>query len=1036
MKESPRIRPSRGFAVLAALLLTIPFAWLAAQPPLPDSIFRNGFEPPNQPPVADAGMNQSATVGVPLVLDGSASFDPDGGPLGYAWWVVARPADSGAEVFDGDQVGPVLIPDQAGTYVVQLIVSDGELFSEPATVTITASGTLTGSALIGPTGGAVGLPDGASVLIPPGALDTLVPIAIAEVGLPAGSVLPATAELAGGVYELTPHGQLFQRPARFVIPYDPDLLPPGYDEGAIRIYRKDNAWAEFHMLGSETGDEEPQTDSGQMLDVDNRLITALSSTFSFQTPAGTNIGTQVTQVTRTSDNASVEVLQLPVLRTTRPQAHRCRNNNNTQLPLGTRTASQIEGIVVHSTNGGNRDGVFGGPITWAIDRCTQAFTHYYIDRNGEIVQIVDDLNESIHVGSGGFGLEDSNTIGIELYLNVGEPYDGRQIAALIRLVDYLMDEYALPRSQRDPVTGLVSRNRVHINQGGDRIVAHVDLNPDKCDPSGVFMDYGIIKPEFGQVNCKDPNEPRVAPQVLSVGSSLAPAPIDVLLDVVAVLDRGGQHTGIINTQGGDAFELGQAGHGGNVSFTEEAAAVDAIVGTAERKDWEENEPTLAGPGPLIVAPGNTVTLTASRVALGGDIRHYTDVIIAGTLHVDGNLGFALTGTFYLAPNGRIIIRDGRNGGSLGVFSRGVPIVQGLIDARGANGVDGTPDGGNGGWVSFTFSHPGVLLLPTLYTRGGDADFANALAFGGGPRGGDGGDITLTVAGTHVFLGGGIGPYVAASQTQLPPFWFAGTIEASLFNPNVGARWAGDYLPPTPPVRRYSAGTSWPPPLAYRVPKRTIAVQPGFKRGILSSGGMGGAGVATADGNQHGGPAGEGGNVTLQLGGSGTLSFRDADIATGGEIESMSHRLFMPPPAIDGLNFLTCTSGGAHGGFGQDVSGIPAGNGGTGGAAGAVAISGGTLQPQPASFDGLLAVQGFPPTQIVGEPMCQRGTEVVGTVLEAKDSEGHPLYRLRLDLSGKQLLGGHGGIPSGRRVGNPGSFGPRGATAPMSGLPTQ
>lgn len=1031
-------RKSRILMVVMLLWLS-PVWTLLAQPPLPDGIFANGFEAPNQAPVAHPGVNQAALVGVPVMLDGSASFDPDGDPLDFNWSVIQRPVESGAEAFDGDQVEATLIPDRPGTYVLQLIVSDGLLFSDPATVKVIATGELSDSMVIGPSGGAVGLSGGASILVPPGALDSSTLISITQISLPPGAVLPPTGVLVSEVYDLAPNGQTFQRPVQIVIPYDPDLLPAAYEEGAIAIYRSQGS-AEFNMVGSENGEDQPSS-NGQSQDSTNLLLSVLSSTFSAYAAVGARRSLDFTSVALTGPNSSVTVRRPPQMRTDMAQHHNCVPNSG-QTPLPARNANQIDGIVIHSTNNGKPDFSFENELGWASNTCSRWFAHYYIDRNGDIFQIVDDLRQTLHTATS-LGLGNANTIGIELFLNVGEPYDGRQVAALIRLVDYLMDLYDLPRPKRSPMTGLDSRNRVHINLGGDRIVGHKEIAA-KCDPSGTFMDAGIIKPEHVGVRCDDPGDPRATPKILSVGDSRAPALMDLVLDATAVLARDGQHTGVINTKGGDAFELGRAGHGGDVQFIEDAVAVEAHVGDQERKHWQENDPNLTGqpdtipigPGPLIVGPGTTTVLT-SRTGIGrDDIREYTDVIVAGTLIIQGSLGFALTGSFYVSPSGRILLRDGRHGANLGVYSRGVPVIQGLIDARGENGIDSSPDGGNGGIVLFTFAHPGLLLVPTLYTRGGDADFADVLEFDGGPRGGDGGDITIAVNSTHMFLGGGIGPYLVATQTQLPPMWLSGTVEAGLYNPNIGTRWVGDYLPPTPPVRRYSAGTTWPPPLAYRAPKRTIAAQPGFKRGILSSGGMGGFGVGTADGNQHGGPAGDGGIIDIQLGGGGVLTFRDVDIATGGEIESMSHRLVMPPPAPDGVIHLTCTSAGAHGGFGQDVSGIPAGNGGPGGAAGAVTVGGGAIDPQPSTFDGLMAIQGFPPTQIEGAPVCQRGTGVVGNVVQASDGEGRALYRLRLDVTGQQLLGGHGGIPSGRRVGNPGSFGPRGAEAPLLGLSTQ
>ena len=92
----------------------------------------------NQPPVANAGPNQSVPVSAIVTLDGNGSSDPEGDPLTYSWSLSSVPAGSTAALSDPAAVNPTFTADAAGDYVVQLIVNDGEFDSEPDTVMITA----------------------------------------------------------------------------------------------------------------------------------------------------------------------------------------------------------------------------------------------------------------------------------------------------------------------------------------------------------------------------------------------------------------------------------------------------------------------------------------------------------------------------------------------------------------------------------------------------------------------------------------------------------------------------------------------------------------------------------------------------------------------------------------------------------------------------------------------------------------------------------------------------------------------------------
>ncbi len=78
----------------------------------------------NEAPIADAGPNTTATVGVLKTLDGSASSDPNGDPITYLWTVIEIPAGSSVVVSGLDTVSPSFTPDVVGLYVFRLVVRD------------------------------------------------------------------------------------------------------------------------------------------------------------------------------------------------------------------------------------------------------------------------------------------------------------------------------------------------------------------------------------------------------------------------------------------------------------------------------------------------------------------------------------------------------------------------------------------------------------------------------------------------------------------------------------------------------------------------------------------------------------------------------------------------------------------------------------------------------------------------------------------------------------------------------------------------
>ncbi len=93
----------------------------------------------NLAPEASAGPDQAATVGVPVVLDGSGSMDPEGGGITFSW-TLQGPAGSTASLTDPTSAMPGFTPDVGGVYVATLTVSDGQAQDSDA-VTVSANTT-------------------------------------------------------------------------------------------------------------------------------------------------------------------------------------------------------------------------------------------------------------------------------------------------------------------------------------------------------------------------------------------------------------------------------------------------------------------------------------------------------------------------------------------------------------------------------------------------------------------------------------------------------------------------------------------------------------------------------------------------------------------------------------------------------------------------------------------------------------------------------------------------------------------------------
>lgn len=105
-------------------------------------VSRSSTTPGNLPPEAELLLvtGSPALTGEEIVLDGVASFDPEGAELSYRFELLSSPGSAALITHDGVSPAASFIPDLAGLYVFSLTVNDGELDSAPSLAELQVSG--------------------------------------------------------------------------------------------------------------------------------------------------------------------------------------------------------------------------------------------------------------------------------------------------------------------------------------------------------------------------------------------------------------------------------------------------------------------------------------------------------------------------------------------------------------------------------------------------------------------------------------------------------------------------------------------------------------------------------------------------------------------------------------------------------------------------------------------------------------------------------------------------------------------------------
>jgi N-acetylmuramoyl-L-alanine amidase len=142
-------------------------------------------------------------------------------------------------------------------------------------------------------------------------------------------------------------------------------------------------------------------------------------------------------------------------------------------------------VILHHTSSGTLERA----LATLRNPRAEVSSHYLIDRDGRIVQLVDENQRAWHAGEsywGGHSDLNSASIGIELVNNGKEPFAPAQIKALLGLLSDIRSRHKIPRAN---------------------FLGHADVAPGrKTDPSAFFPWQQLAMSGFG-LWCNPPYAP-------------------------------------------------------------------------------------------------------------------------------------------------------------------------------------------------------------------------------------------------------------------------------------------------------------------------------------------------------------------------------------------------------------------------------------------------------------------------------------------------------------------------------------------------